>query len=627
MRQLHAKFKNSQKTQDYDNYSECRCKLNRLKREVEGNFLLGTLGDMMKTSQKRFWSYIKCKTKGQHCSVPTLKKCNGEHVSDPVEKANLLNAHFQSVFTAPSNKEAPHFTAKTDQSFSLKNIQLSKIGIVKLIEDLNQYKSTGPDGISPKLLKLAPDEFADYLLLIFKKCFDLSTIPSKWKVANVTPIFKKGSRSSPENYRPISLTSVVCKMFEHIITSNLATYLEQNNLFNKDQFGFRKNRSCELQLHRVCQDLAFILDNGEQADLIFLDFSKAFDKVSHRFLLSKLGGYGLKEDIISLIKSFLSGRSQKVVIDGYSSTPIEVASGVPQGSVLGPLLFLIYINDLPDKLKSKCRLFADDSLLYRKILTDEDYKILQDDLREVMDWCCKWEMTLNLQKCEHMQLSSKRCPIVSDYKLSDHQLSKVTSYKYLGLHISNNLDWNKHINSVTAKANKVLYVTKLALGRASIPVKEAAYKTIVRPLVEYSSSVWDPYQIGQIKTIEMVQRKAARFCLNRYQHTDSVSSMISDLKWDSLAARRKASRLSVFHRAYNGDNCINDINSHIVRAPMESFRYSHPFRIQSITCHKNIGHYSFLPRSIREWNSLPQRVFNVESMNSISNFRASVINL
>src|SRR5271170_5517985 len=141
---------------------------------------------------------------------------------------------------------------------------------------------------------------------------------------------------------------------------------------------------------------------------IFLDFSKAFDKVPHKLLLKKLEAYGIEKDLISLIHSFLSDRTQKVVIDGLASDSVQVSSGVPQGSVLGPLLFLIYINDLPDKIKSKCRLFADDSLIYRKILTELDYLKLQQDLDKVFDWCKKWHMKLNLDKCEHMQVSSKR---------------------------------------------------------------------------------------------------------------------------------------------------------------------------------------------------------------------------
>jgi Reverse transcriptase (RNA-dependent DNA polymerase) len=294
--------------------------------------------------------------------------------------------------------------------------------------------------------------------------------------------------------------------------------------------------------------------------------------------------------------------------------------------VLGPLLFIIYINDLPDKIKSKCRLFADDSLLHRKISTESDRIALQKDLDEVVDWCNKWQMKLNLDKCEHMHVSSKRVPNQGHYTLSNHSLATVSSYKYLGLHITNELNWNQHINSVINKANKVLYVTKLALGRSSTAVKVAAYKTIVRPLVEYSSSVWDPHQSGQINSVEMIQRKGARFCLNRYNQTDSVTAMIEELSWNSLAMRRQAARLSVFNKVYNNEDCLQDLSSQIIKAPCERLRHAHAFRVQSLTCHKNVGHYSFLPRSIREWNSLPQNFLNQQVLNNAAAFRSVMLN-
>ncbi len=163
---------------------------------------------MLKSTQKRFWTYVKYKTKGQHSSIPSLKKQTGELVSDSKDKANLLNTHFQSIFSKENIDDTAKLPMKTDQKFSLTDITLSKSGILNLINNLNKYKSPGPDGISPRLLKLVPEEISEYLLIIFGKCFNLGTVPSQWKNANVTPIHKKGSRSSPENYRPISLTSV-----------------------------------------------------------------------------------------------------------------------------------------------------------------------------------------------------------------------------------------------------------------------------------------------------------------------------------------------------------------------------------------------------------------------------------
>jgi Reverse transcriptase (RNA-dependent DNA polymerase)/Endonuclease-reverse transcriptase len=605
-KRLHTKQKRTKLKQHYELYSEYRSALNHAKKTAEEKYLSGNLEDMLKTSQKQFWSFVKYKTKGQHSSVPALKTQSGEMISDPKAKADLLNAQFQSVFTKEPEGDPPQLECKTQEKFSLKDITLVKAGIVKLLMNLNQHKSPGSDGLSPKFLKLAPDELSNYLLLLFNQCLKLRKLPSQWKAANVTPIFKKGCRTAPENYRPISLTSVVCKLFEHIISSNLASFLEQNQLFNEDQFGFRKNRSCELQLHRVCQDIAFILDNSEQADLVFLDFSKAFDTVPHGLLLQKLKAYGIQPDTIQLISSFLSDRTQRVVIDGFASDSVPVTSGVPQGSVLGPLLFLLYINDLPDHIKSKLRLFADDSLLYRKITCGADYIELQNDLNEVLDWCKNWHMKLNLEKCEFMQVSSKRDPVNTVYKLSDHQLARVHSYKYLGLHITSDLNWSNHVNYVTNKASRALYVTRVALSKSSSAVKATAYKTLVRPIVEYSSSVWDPFRVGQINAVEAIQRKAARFCLKKYSRQESVSAMIQDLQWSSLAARRRASRLAIFNKTFNGHGGLNDLSAQIIRSPQEYLRHSHPFRVQSFNCKKDIGHYSFLPRSAREWNVLPK---------------------
>jgi len=614
VRSLHAKHKVIKLPRHYEAYREAQKLLNNIKKDAESTFLSSTMDNMLKSAQKRFWTYVKYKTKGQHCSIPTLKTRSGGNVTDATNKANLLNEHFKSVFSPDVPIQDFEIPVKTNQKFSLTNITLTKAGIVNLVKNLNPHKSPGPDKISSKLLKLAPEELSDYLLILFNKGLKLQQIPAIWKTANITPIFKKGNRSDPVNYRPISLTSVLCKMFEHIITSNLAKFLEDNHLFNKDQFGFRKHLSCELQLQRVCQDIAFILDNNEEADLIFLDFSKAFDKVPHHLLLQKLKSYGIQDDIVNIVTSFLTGRTQKVVLDGYSSNPVAVSSGVPQGSVLGPLLFLLYINDLPDNIRSKCRLFADDSLIFRKISTKADYLALQNDLDEVIYWCNKWHMTLNLEKCEIMHVTSKRNPVINKYSLANHPLTLTSSYKYLGLYMENNLSWNHHINHIINKANKVLYITRQALSKCSTTVKTTAYNSIIRPLLEYSSSVWDPYQTGQINAIEMVQRKAARFCLNRYKKVDSVSTMLQELNWKPLTLRRKATRLSIFSKVYNNMDSLQDLSSYIQKAPCEKLRNAHPFRVQSINCHKNIGHYSFLPRTIREWNALPSNILSEENI-------------
>ena len=210
------------------------------------------------------------------------------------------------------------------------------------------------------------------LTTIFQASIDQGTVPDDWKTAFVTPLFKKGDRSKASNYRPVSLTSVCCKVIEHIIHSQVISHLERHNILADQQHGFRKRRSCESQLITTIHDLANGLNERKQIDAVLLDFSKAFDKVPHHRLSSKLHHYGVRGQTLAWIQSFLSDRCQQVVVDGEKSTAAPVTSGVPQGTVLGPLLFLVYINDLPSKVQSTTRLFADDCLMYRVIKSKDD---------------------------------------------------------------------------------------------------------------------------------------------------------------------------------------------------------------------------------------------------------------
>ena len=451
-------------------------------------------------------------------------------------------------------------------------------------------------------------------------------MPCEWKLANVVPVFKKGSKSTPGNYRPISLTSVCCKLFEHILTSNIATYMESNNYFSNEQFGFRKRRSCEMQLARVCQDIASTLDKGESADLVFLDFAKAFDKVPHQRLLSKLKAYGISDNLVRLIESFLTGRMQQVVLDGEVSEKREVTSGVPQGSVLGPLLFIIYINDLPNLLSCKIKLFADDCLLYRIIRSPEDHQALQSDLAKIDDWCTVWQMSLNYDKCEVMHISTSRNPDTFPYVLGPAVLNSTDTYKYLGVNIHKNMKWFHHIDQMISKCKRTLYVTRKVLHRSPTNVKTMAYFTLIRPILEYACAVWDPKDIGLISSIEMVQRKAARFCTNRYGTTDSVTEMLNKLEWDSLEQRRKANRLSLFSRVYNGASGLEDLTVS-TRPSSYISRNDHQHKVAEIRCSKNVGQSSFLPRSIKEWNGLPESFFNTCDLANQQQVRSFLLKL
>ena len=295
-------------------------------------------------------------------------------------------------------------------------------GVADLINLLKPDKATGPDRISAQLLKLAPDESATILKYIFQQSLDTGSVPNDWKHAFVTPIHKKDSRSTPSNYRPISLTCISCKFLEHILCSHIMKHLSTNNLLSTIQHGFRQFHSCESQLIITIHDLASVLNSKGQTDVVLLDFSKAFDSVSHKRLFIKLAHYGIKGKLLTWLKNFLTDRTQETVVDGEFSNPCKVTSGVPQGSVVGPLLFLLFINDLPEGLTSKVRLFADDCALYLQLTSEDSPPKLQSDLDRLSAWSSTWKLKFNPSKCRVLHVTKKRSPYKHSYYLYGSKL-------------------------------------------------------------------------------------------------------------------------------------------------------------------------------------------------------------
>eukprot|EP00745_Piridium_sociabile_P027724 TRINITY_DN44613_c1_g1_i1.p1 TRINITY_DN44613_c1_g1~~TRINITY_DN44613_c1_g1_i1.p1 ORF type:complete len:604 (+),score=154.71 TRINITY_DN44613_c1_g1_i1:145-1812(+) len=334
-------------------------------------------------TKKSFWTYIKSQ-RTEAANVSPLK-VDGKLVTDAKGKAEALNTQFQSAFSERFPCTPEDFLARTGlnpepQGPTCNSINISEAGVKKLLKGLNPNKAPGPDGISPRILKDLADEISPALTLLYQSSVNTGIVPRDWRTANVTPVFKKGERYKPVNYRPISLTSIPCKILEHIVVSTIMGFAEANNILSEAQHGFRRGRSCESQLLGLVDELSGNMEKGKQTDVLVMDFSKAFDKVSHSLLIHKLRHYGISGQINTWIRNFLADRQQRVVVDGAASDAIAVESGVPQGSVLGPALFLFYINDLPRQLSSTTRLFADDTLCHRTVSSPRDHEELQQDL-------------------------------------------------------------------------------------------------------------------------------------------------------------------------------------------------------------------------------------------------------
>ena len=267
-------------------------------------------------------------------------KENGKMHADPKDKTNILNRQYESVYTKEDTNNVPSPSGQPYQP--MEEITVTEHGVRKLLLKINPQKACGPDMTSARILKDLAVELAPLLTAIYQKSFDCGEVSEDWRSANITPVFKKGDRFKACNYRPVSLTSLCCKIQEHIITSNILKHLEDNSILTDCQHGFRARRSCETQLLTLVHELADSIDRGKQMDLVILDFSKAFDRVPHQRLLAKINHYGIQGQTYKWIESFLSDRSQQVIVDKAVSDKAPVVSGVPQGTVLGPLLSMTY---------------------------------------------------------------------------------------------------------------------------------------------------------------------------------------------------------------------------------------------------------------------------------------------
>ena len=504
------------------------------------------------------------------------------------------------------------------------NIEVNWKGVHKLLKGLKTFKATGPDSIPAFILKAAADQLAPILTGLYQTSLNSGQVPSDWKDAWIVPVFKKGDKHKPANYRPVSLTSITCKLLEHIVHSNVMAHFDRHNILKDNKYGFRKKRSCETQLIVTVQEIASRLSKGDQVDVILLDFEKAFDKVSHSRLLYKMDYYGVRGIAHSWIKAFISNRKQEVVLEGHHSIQADVLSGIPQGTVLGPLLFLAYINDLPDSLRSsEARLFADDSLLYLTVNGAKGSNLLQEDLSALEDWERAWQMSFKPSKCTIIRITSgkkrKKSAFQSSYTLHSHVFEVTDASKYLGVKVTDDLTWSKHISEVAGKANRILGFLRRNFKQCTKEVKTATYTTMVRPVLDYAFTVWDPHHQGDIKILEQVQRRAARYVYNDYttRTPGCVTAMVKDIGWESLEDRRSIARLSLLYKMHHGLVDV-DTSSYLQQGDSRT-RGRRGFFQERIN--NEVYFNSFFPRTIQEWNNLPG---DITAATSLEEFRASL---
>ena len=471
----------------------------------------------IKENSKFFYNYARSKSKMKSPIGPLFH--NNKPVTDPQEMSEILKTHFESVFNAESLPPNMEELRKDYGCRSMEDIDFCEDDIESIIMEIPQNSSPGPDGIPAILLRNCAAELKKPIYILWRASLDAGHLPKYMKNCVVTPVFKKGDRSLAENYRPISLISHLCKLFERIIVKKLTAYLEEADLYNEEQHGFRKGRSCLSQLLEHHQKILAALEQHRGVDVVYLDFAKAFDKVDYNILMWKLKSIGVCGKVLEWIGDFLVGRTQSIKVSGQLSSRGSVNSGVPQGSSLGPLLFLIMISDINRNVENvDISSFADDTRIVSSIGSNSDCCNMQDDLIGVYRWAFENNMKFNSNKFELISYSAQNRDLneINEYdKLFNYPqyfdpdgntIASVETVKDLGVKMCNNASFEIQINESARKGSRmagwILRVFKTRLPDALLTL----FKTMVLPHLEYCCPLWSPTTLGKIREIEAVQR-------------------------------------------------------------------------------------------------------------------------
>ena len=596
-------------------------------REAENKYtseLAAKLQNPANVNSKRWWQITK-KLLGKF-SDPTIPPITDPENNVTIFDANCKSELFNKSFLSYSNLDAtnaqiPHTITKKTES-TLTEITVTVDEVLDILLSLDTSKANGPDMISAKMLKETARSIAPSLCRLISLSLSSKSVPQGWKDANVIPIFKKGNKSLCNNYRPISLLNITAKVCEKLVFKNLFNYIKNNNLITSHQSGFVPGDSTVNQLVYMYNLFSKALNDKKDIQLVFCDQSKAFDKVWHPGLVYKLQTFGITGSLLQWFKSYLGNRRQRVTITNSLSSWGNINAGVPQGSILGPLLFLVHINDIIDGIESQIKLFADDTSLFVTVDNDVDRCRLQlnRDLERIDKWAKSWLVTFNPEKTKSLYITLKQNINPPALVFNNHQLETVEAHKHLGITFNANLSWKQHVDNIYTAANiKVVLLAKLkfVLDRKTL---FTLYTSFIRPTLEYGNIIWNNCTDAESDRLESIQRRAMRIITGCIIRT-STQLLYEETGLESLAKRRDRNILLFFHKIINSNTpaYLKELKPELNEERHDrNLRSNSNFSIPSSRINKY--KHSFLPTAITLWNQLSTEARNITCYDSFKTY-------
>ena len=499
------------------------------------------------TNMKKTWQTISetlNRSKGNRDFPQEFKLANGNTISEPKQIANAFNDFFigigdVGVLNANTNNDFNQYMPRK-ANCALKFEPITVDTINRIIGDLKPKTSTGVDNISNKLLKFVKNVISEPLSIIINQMLKLGIFPDSLKISKVVPLYKKDDQTNLSNYRPISLLPSISKIFEKVLLEQLTTYLDNNNLIHNHQYGFRKRHSTEYAALHIVDYLNYEMDRKRTPTNIYLDLSKAFDSLSHTILITKLKHYGICDVALKLMKSYLENRKQYVQFDTCTSDMKSIRNGVPQGSILGPLLFLIYINDFPNSSKLfNFLMYADDTTLFcclEDITSDNKELVLNNELQCVHSWLKANRLSLNVKKTKYMLFRKQKRSGIRELNLriSNDAIQSVNDFNFLGLHINSKLSWDTHTNVISKRMSRAVGIIKKLQLVFPKTILLTIYNALILPHINYCLLSWGT--ASAVKTIFLIQKRAIRAISSAgyNAHTEPLFKLYNVLKVEDI---------------------------------------------------------------------------------------------